>query len=248
MRRWIAGSDGERDAGRELGAEPEGERVGRSVVVDGQQCLGLVGRLRLLERDPVRVRRPQLTRFGAYVIRREVPEGAGIDDLVDGVLDQDLELEAERVLPEELDHVREIAVVYQRGPRRDRVGDHDPARLEPAVAGGDDRREHPFVDPEPSEPLRDDHVDRFGQLDVDDVAVDHRDGVRDVVRGGQLLRQAAIGVRSTAYTRAAPARAANMLRMPLPAPTSRTMSPGRTIELIARWKASVRTRSRIIVR
>ena len=42
--------------------------------------------------------------------------------------------------------------------------------------------------------------------------------------------------------------AANHGRMPLPAPTSRTMSPGRTTELIARRKASVRTRSRIIVR
>ena len=58
----------------------------------------------------------------------------------------------------------------------------------------------------------------------------------------------AIDVSSTAYTRAAPALAAKTLRMPVPAPTSRTMSPGRTTESMARRNASVRTRSRIIVR
>ena len=36
--------------------------------------------------------------------------------------------------------------------------------------------------------------------------------------------------------------------MPLPTPTSSTMSPGRTTASIARRKASVRTRSQIIVR
>ena len=129
VRRWIAGSHGERDAGRELGAEPKRERIGRPVVVDRQQYLGFVWPLPLLERNPVCGRRPQSTRLGAHVIRREVPERARIDDRVDGVLDQDLELEAERVIPEELDRVREIAVVYQCGPRRDRVGDHDPLGL-----------------------------------------------------------------------------------------------------------------------
>ena len=39
-----------------------------------------------------------------------------------------------------------------------------------------------------------------------------------------------------------------MLRMPLPAPTSSTTSPGRTTESMARRKASVRTRSQIIER
>src|SRR5450755_1717397 len=111
MRRWIAGSDGERDAWRELGTEPQRERVGRSAVVDCQQRLGLVRRLRLLERYLVRVRRPQSTRLGAFVIGREVAEGAGIDDLVDGHFGQDLELEAERVLAQELHGLREIAVV-----------------------------------------------------------------------------------------------------------------------------------------
>ena len=101
VRRWIAGSDGERDVGRELGTEPEGERVGRSVVVDWQLRLGLVRRVRLFERYPARVRGPQPTRLGAPVIRREVTEGAGIDDLVDGLFDQDLELEAERVVPQD---------------------------------------------------------------------------------------------------------------------------------------------------
>ena len=116
-------------------------------------------------------------------------EGAGVEDLVDGLLDQVIERDAVRVVPEELHHLAEIAVVHQRGPRRDRAGDHDSARLEPAVTGGDDRSEHPFVDPEPSEPLRDDHIDTFRELDVRDVAVDHLDDVRDPVRGGQLLRQ-----------------------------------------------------------
>ena len=177
-----------------------------------------------------------------------MPEGAGIDDLVDGVLDQDLELEAERVLPEELDHVREIAVVYQRGPRRDRVGDHDPARLEPAVAGGDDRSEHPFVDPEPSEPLRDDHVDRFGQLDVDDVAVDHRDGVRDLVRGGQLLRQA--GDRrplDRVHTGSAGARREHAEDAASRSDVENDVA-GAHHRVDRARKASVRTRSRIIVR
>ena len=79
--------------------------------------------------------------------------------------------------------------MHQRGPRRDRAGDHDPARLEPAITGNDDRNEHPFVDPEPAEPLRDDHIDTFRRLEVHDVAVDHLDDLRDPVRGGKLLRQ-----------------------------------------------------------
>ncbi len=58
----------------------------------------------------------------------------------------------------------------------------------------------------------------------------------------------AIVVCSTAYTRAAPAFAARMLRMPLPAPTSSTTSPGLTIASIARRNAFVRTSSRIIER
>ena len=37
-------------AGREFGAEPECERVGRSVVADGEHRLGFVRRLRLLKR------------------------------------------------------------------------------------------------------------------------------------------------------------------------------------------------------
>ena len=101
VRRWIAGSHGERDAGRELGAEPERERVGRSVVADRQQRLGFVWRLRLLERDQVRVRRPQPARLGAPVTRREVPEGAGVEDLVDRLFDQVIEPEAVRVVPQE---------------------------------------------------------------------------------------------------------------------------------------------------
>ena len=142
----------------------------------------------------------------------------------------------------------EIAVVYQRGPRRDRVGDHDPARLEPAIAGGDYRSEHPLVDPEPTEPLRDDHVDMSRELDVHDLAVDHVDDLRDPVRGGQLLRQD--GDRRPLHRVHPPSAGLRRehARDPLPAPRSRTMSPGRTTELIARRKASVRTRSLIIVR
>ena len=92
-------------------------------------------------------------------------------------------------LSQEPHHLREIAVVHQRDPRRDRVGDHDPARFEPAIAGDDDRDEHPLVDPEPSKPLRDDHIDRLRQLDVRHVILDDLDDVRDPVRAGQLLRQ-----------------------------------------------------------
>ena len=122
-------------------------------------------------------------------MRREVPEGAGIEDLVDGLLNQVIEPEAVRVVPQELHHLREIAVVHQRGPGHDQAGNHDPARLEPAITGDDDRNEHPLVDPEPAEPLRDDHIDTFRQLDVRDVAVDHPDDLRDPVRGGEFLRQ-----------------------------------------------------------
>ena len=68
--------------------------------------------------------------------------------------------------------------MHQRGPRHHQAGDHDPARLEPAITGDDDRNEHPFVDPEPTEPFRDDHIDTFRQLDVLDVAVDHLDDLR----------------------------------------------------------------------
>ena len=60
-----------------LGTESQGERVRRSVLADRQQRLGFVRRLRLLERDQVRVRRPQPARRGAPVTGREVPEGAG---------------------------------------------------------------------------------------------------------------------------------------------------------------------------
>jgi hypothetical protein len=80
VRRRIAGSDRERDAGREFGAEPQCEGVGRSVVADGEHRLGFVRRLRLLKRDKAGVRGPQLARLGAPVTGREVPEGAGIDD------------------------------------------------------------------------------------------------------------------------------------------------------------------------
>ena len=119
-------------------------------------------------------------------------------DLADGLLDQVIEPEAVRVAAQELHHLREMTVVYQRCPRHDQAGDHDPARLEPAVTGGDDRNEHPFVDPEPAEPLRDDHIDLLRRLDVHDVAVDHPDDLRDPVRGGQLPRQDGGRVRSTA--------------------------------------------------
>ena len=87
-----------------------------------QQRLGFVRRLRLLERDQVRVRRPQRARLGARVTGREVTEGAGIEDLVDGLLDQGIELEAVRVVPQELHRLPEVAVVHQRGPRRHRGG------------------------------------------------------------------------------------------------------------------------------
>ena len=83
----------------------------------------------------------------------------------------------------------EVAIVYERGPRGDRAGDHDAARLEPAVAGGDDRNEHSFVDPETTQPLRDDHIDTFRQLEVQHVAVDHVHDVRDTIRSSQLLRE-----------------------------------------------------------
>ena len=116
-------------------------------------------------------------------------EGAGIEDLVDSLFDQIVEPEAVRVVPQELHRLPEVAIVHQRGPRHDQAGNHDPARLEPAITGDDDRNEHSFVDPEPAEPLRDDHIDTFRQLDVGDVAMDHLDDLRDSVRGGKLPRQ-----------------------------------------------------------
>ena len=129
------------------------------------------------------------SRLGAGVTGREVAEGAGVEDLVDGLVDEAIEPEAVRVVPEELHHLPEIAVVDECGPRRDQAGDHDSVRLEPAVTGGNDRNQHPFVDPEPSEPLGDDHIDTFRELDVGDVTVDHVDDLGDSVRRGQLLRQ-----------------------------------------------------------
>ena len=74
VRRWVAGSNRKRDTGREVGAEPQRERVGRSGVADLQQRLSFVRRLRLPERDPGRIRGPQPTRLGATVT---VPRGAG---------------------------------------------------------------------------------------------------------------------------------------------------------------------------
>ena len=83
-------------------------------------------------------------------------------------------------------------------PRGDRTGNHDATGFEPPIARGDDRDEHPFVDPEPAEPLRNDDVDTFGQRDVGHVTVDYFDDLADPVRDGQLLRSAATAVRSTA--------------------------------------------------
>ena len=154
----------------------------------GSSVSACVRRLRLLERDQAGVCRPQPARLGAPVTGREVAEGAGIEDLVDGHLGQVIELEAVRVVPQELHHLPAVPVVHQRGPGRHQAGDHDSARLEPAVTGGDDRTEHPFVDPEPSEPLRDDHIDPSRQLDLHDIAVEHLDDLRGPVRGGQPLR------------------------------------------------------------
>src|SRR5664279_3307727 len=79
-------------------------------------------------------------------------------------------------------------VVHQSGPRRDRAGNHGAARFEPAVPRGGDRTEHPLVDPEPAEPLRDDHIDTFRRFDLQDVALYHLDDLRNPVRGGQLPR------------------------------------------------------------
>ena len=98
-------------------------------------------------------------------------------------------VEAVRVAAQERHRLVEMAVVHQPGPRRDRLRDHGAARLEPAVTGGDHRRQHPFVDPEPSEPLRDDHVDRLRKLHVQHVPVDHFDDLSEPVRGGKLLRE-----------------------------------------------------------
>ena len=53
-----------------------------------------MSRLCLLERDQARVRRPQGARLRAEVGRFKVAEGAGIGDLVDGLLDEVLEVEA----------------------------------------------------------------------------------------------------------------------------------------------------------
>ena len=77
--------------------------------------------------------------------------------------------------------------MHERGPRGDRARNHDAAWFEPAVAGRDDGLEHTFVDPEPAEPLRDDHVDAFGQRDVGDVAVDDLDDLADPIRSRQLV-------------------------------------------------------------
>ena len=109
--------------------------------------------------------------------------------LVDGLLDQVLEIEAVRVGTQEVDRVFEIAVKHQGGPRRDRAGDHDPARLEPPIPSGDDGNEHPFVDPEASEPFGDDHIHPPRRFDVHDVSLDHLDDVRESVRGDELLSQ-----------------------------------------------------------
>ena len=91
------------------------------------------------------------------------------------------------------------AIVDQAGPRRDRAGDHGAARLEPTVTGCDDRSEHPFVDAEPSEPLRNDDVDLFGQVNVEEMTLDYLDNVCDPIRGGRTPapRQRS-SVRSTA--------------------------------------------------
>jgi hypothetical protein len=167
----------------------DSERIGSPVVPDGQLDLCDVRRLRLLERDGARVRRPQRTRLRPQVTCGEVSERARVDDLVDGLLDQVLEVQAIRLVPHETHHVSDVAVVHQRGPCGDRAGDHHPARLEPAIACGDDRDVHPLIDPEPSEPLRHDDVDRFRRLNGHDVALDHVHDLRDPVCGGQFLRQ-----------------------------------------------------------
>ena len=154
-----------------------------------QQCLGLMRRHRLLDRDLVRVRRPQAARLGPPVTRGQVAERSRVQDLVDRRVDQLIEPEAVRIWPQEIHHVGEVAVVHQRRPRRHRVGNHGSARFEPAVARGYDGNEHPLVDPEPAEPLRDDHIDTFRRLDLQDVALNDLDYVRNTVRGGQLLSE-----------------------------------------------------------
>src|SRR5208283_3045859 len=126
---------------------------------------------------------------GTHVSCRKVAKAARIVNLVDGLLDQVTKIDAVRIVPQEFHHVREIAIVHQRDPRRDRVGDHDAARLEPAITGGNNWNEHPFVDAEASEPLRYDHIDAFGGLDVQDISVDHLNDLLHSVGGGQLLRQ-----------------------------------------------------------
>ena len=63
----------------------------RSVRANRESCFGFVRRVRLFERNPARVRRPQPTRVGALVARREVTEAARIGDLVHGLVDKVVE-------------------------------------------------------------------------------------------------------------------------------------------------------------
>ena len=78
--RRVSRSDGERDAGCELSAEPECECIGRSMLADPEARLGFVRCLRLLERDLVRVRLPRAE--PAPSAGRKVAKGSGIGDLV----------------------------------------------------------------------------------------------------------------------------------------------------------------------
>ena len=188
-----ARSHRQRDTGRELGAEPQGERVRRSVLADRQQrvsascgacaCPSRIGAPRPSPTTGPVPERP--------VTGREVPEGAGIQKISIATV---ISARPSSLRPYGLS--RRNCTILPRctgprpapGPGRHQAGDHDPARLEPAVTRGDDRTEHPFVDPEPSEPLRDDHIDRSRQLDLHDITVQHPDDLRDPVRGAQPLR------------------------------------------------------------
>ena len=75
---------------------------------------------------------------------------------------------------------------------------HRPARLEPAVTCDDYRDEHPLVDPETSEPFRDDHIDVLLRFEVKDVALHHLDDRLDPVRSSQVPARTATDVCSTA--------------------------------------------------
>ena len=91
MGRRIARSNRQQDPGTYLGAEPQRERVGSSVVANREERLCFLRGLCLFERDALRVRRPESARVGAFVSCGKVAKGAGIQDLVDGLLDEVVE-------------------------------------------------------------------------------------------------------------------------------------------------------------